>query len=465
MAGITAAGVGTGLDINSIVSQLVSAEKQPEQSRLDNQKSQLQTELSAYGKLKSSLSSVGDALKGLGDLKAGRTASVSDGSVLSAKAGDNAAIGNYSIVVSHLAQAQSLASQDFSSSTATVGTGTINLSVGSGASKTITIDSSNNTLQGIADAINNAGAGVSASIVNDGTGYRLALSSGTTGASNTINLTVTDSDGNNTDTSGLSALASANMTQTVAAQDAKFTVNGLQITSASNTNDSAIQGVTLNLKQASSTPTTVSVNADTSSVVSAVQKLVTAYSSFNKQASQLSAYDPSTQQAGVLLGDSTLRTVAGRLQSALINPVAGAPAAYASLVDVGITTDSNGNMQLDTSKLQAALKDNFGGVVGMLNGAAKSLDTTVNNITGVGGALQSRTDGINTELKRIAQQQTNLNQRMTELQKSLMKQYTAMDTLVAQMQNTSNYLTQQLASLPLASSSSSTSSSSSSSGG
>lgn len=449
MASISSAGIGTGLDINSIVSQLVAAERAPVKSRLDTKEANLQAELSAFGTLKSSLSTFQDALKGLTDLKAGRTAGSSDGDILGVSADDGAALGTYGISVSQLASAQSLASESFPDSTSALGTGTLTLQVGSGDAATITIDSTNNSLEGIAAAINEADAGVSATIVNDGSGDRLVLNSLDTGAANTISLTVADDDGNDTDASGLSAIASANLTETVAAEDAHFTVNGIAITSASNDNDSAIQGLTLNLEDVSSgTPVTVTVDADKAAVTGALQTLVDAYNKFNDLAKQLTAYDPNTRQAGILLGDSTLRTVAVSLQNALISTVAGAPANYDNLVDIGITTDSNGKMQLDGDALNKALDSDFGAVVGTLNQAASGLDDTVGSLVQSGGLFDSRTGSIQDQLDDIGDQRTDLDNRMTQLQQTLMAQYTAMDTLVAQLQSTSNYLTQQLANLP-----------------
>lgn len=451
MASISAAGIGTGLDINSIVSQLVAAERAPVKSRLDTKEANLQAELSAFGTLKSSLSTLQDALKGLNDLKAGRTASSSDGDVLGVSADDGIALGTYRISVSQLASAQSLASESFADSTSALGTGTLTLQVGSGDAATITIDSTNNSLEGIAAAINDTDVGVSATIVNDGSGDRLVLNGLDTGAANTISLTVADDDGNDSDASGLSAIASSNLTETVAAGDAHFTINGLDITSASNDSDSAIQGLTLNLKDVSSgTPVTVTVDADKAAVTGALQKLVDAYNKFNGLAKQLTAYDPDTRQAGILLGDSTLRTVAVSLQNALISSVAGAPANYDNLVDIGITTDSDGKMQLDKDVLNKALDSDFGAVVGTLNQAASGLDDTVGSLVQSGGLFDSRTGSIQDQLDDIGDQRLDLDHRMTQLQQTLMAQYTAMDTLVAQLQSTSNYLTQQLANLPKA---------------
>lgn len=449
MAGISSPGVGSGLDIGSIVSQLVAAERAPAQSIINRESAELSAELSAFGTLKSKLGTIEDALTSLAELKTERSTSVSDSDRLGVSATPEAFTGNYRIQIEQLARAQTLASAGYADTETAVGNGTITLSVGDADPVEVAIDAENNTLQGIADAINAADAGVGASIINDGSGFRLVLNAQDTGADNTVSVTVADDDGNSTDTSGLSALAAANLSETVAAQDARFTVNGLSIISASNVNDSAIQGLTLTLKQFDpATTVTIAVTPDENAVKAALQAFVEGYNGLINQVKQFTAYDPETRRGGVLVGDSLLRGIVADLQNGLFDPVEGAPAEFDNLVELGITTDRDGKMQLDEELLDAAMAEDFGGVVSMLNQAATGFKSLVSGMLETGGVIESRTEGIETRLEDVDEEQIDLNRRMAGLEERLLAKFTAMDQLVAQLQTTSNYLTQQLANLP-----------------
>ena len=273
---VAATGIGSGLDIEGLVTQLVAAERGPTETRLVQREARATAQLSGFGTLQGALSSLQSAVDTLADTAtfSQRSATSSNTDALGVSASADAAAGSFSVSVDRLAQSQSLASGSFASLTDVVGEGELTLRFGTAdvtgadpgpesfdsfsvnadrASATITIDSSNNTLQGVRDAINAADAGVSAAIVNDGEGFRLLLSSTETGAASSIEIQVSDSgDGNNNDTDGLSQLAfnttANNLSQTVAAQDASFSINGLALTSASNNADNVIDGVSLTLQ-------------------------------------------------------------------------------------------------------------------------------------------------------------------------------------------------------------------------
>ena len=252
---------------------------------------------------------------------------INDSTVASVSASSTAVAGTYALNVTAVAQSQKVKSTTFTNVTDVVGTGVLTIQFGtydSGGntftpntaktSKNITIGSFINTLSGVRDAINAANAGVSATIVNDGTGNRLVISSQDTGLANSLKITVADDDLGNTDTSGLSKLAfdptavvgsGQNLSQTQAAKDAALTVDGLAITSASNTLTSAIQGVTLNLLKETSSPATITVASDPSKIFSALSNFVAGYNNFSKTLSSLTAYNAATKQGGPLLGDPT----------------------------------------------------------------------------------------------------------------------------------------------------------------
>lgn len=399
MASISSPGIGSGLDISSIVEQLVSAERVPVESRLNTKEATYQAELSAYGALKSTLSSFKGSLASLTSFENFQSlrASSSDSSVISASVSDGALTGNYSIEVSDLAKAQTIASKAFADTTTTVGEGTLTFQFGtydSGGNtftpnadkgiKTVDISSTDGSLVGIRDAVNDADIGVSASIINDGSGYRLVFNSDDTGAANSLKVTVSDSsDASDTDDAGLSQLAydptatvgaGKNLEEKVTAQDAAFTVNGISVTSSSNEISSVIDGLTLNLKDVTSgTPVSVSVSTSTSNITKNVEAFVTAFNDMVKTINSLTSYNADTKQAGILLGDSVTRGVTSQIRNILSSAVAGLDGAYRSLADIGITTQAGGTLALDSSKLSDAIKADPA-VVGKLFAAAGTTD-------------------------------------------------------------------------------------------
>ena len=373
MAVISSPGIGSGLNINDIVSKLMTAERAP-LTRLDAKEAPLQARLSAYGTLKSSLAALRDAAGALATPEkfTASTARVADAEIASATASATAVAGTHSIEVQALARAQTLAAVAQPSTATTIGSGTITLQLGTyaggaftanpdRASKTITIAPGQASLAGVRDAINAAGAGVSASLVNDGTGYRLALTSQASGAANAMRITVADDDGNNTDAAGLSLLAfdattggTSNLEEKVAAQDATLVVDGIEVRRATNVAADVLDGITLTLTDEGST--TLTVSRDTAGAVGAVQGFVKAYNDLQKLVKAASGYDAETGQGGILLGDATLRGIQSTLRTALSRPVTGAGNAT-TMASVGISVQRDGTLQLDSAKLTAALAD------------------------------------------------------------------------------------------------------------
>lgn len=381
---ITAAGAGSNLDVNGLVSQLMAAERAP-LALLQKRESDYQAKLSAYGTLKGALSAFQTAMQGLADPAKYQavTASAADSSLLTATGNSNgkAVPGNYSVEVQQLAQQQKIRSDGFASTSSIVGSGTLTIQYGTYDSvlntftlndakpaQTITIDPSRNTLSGVRDAINAANAGVSATIVNDGTSNKLVLTAKDTGAANSLKITVSDDDGGNLDAAGLSSLAfdpaagggsGRNLTQVQAAQDAKLRIDGIDIVKSSNTITDAIEGITLNLlKTNAGSPTTLNVSQDTAAVKTAVETFVKSYNSINQTLSSLTAYNPGAKKGAILQGDSAAFSVQRGIQAALM-AMTGGGNDFTSLSQIGVALQKDGSLAVDAAKLQASMDAKF----------------------------------------------------------------------------------------------------------
>jgi flagellar hook-associated protein 2 len=392
---VSATGIGSGLDIEGLVAQLVSAESTPVESRLTSKEAALTAEFSAFGSLNGALASFQNSLSQLNNINtfSQRLASASDGDVVDISANSDASTGTYGLSVTQLAKTHSLASGSYSSVSDTVGTGTITIRFGTTdytspdpgpesynsfsvnpdvGVATFTIDNTNNTLAGLRDAINDADAGVSAAIVNDGSGYRLLLNSSATGEANSLEISVDDTgDSDDLNNSGLSALAfnsgATNLSQTVAAQDALFSINGLAVSSSENTISDVIDGVTLTLKDVTGeAPVSLSITEDQDSVKAAVTGLVDSYNSLTNTINRLTAYDPDTGIAGALQGDFSVRSIASQLRSVLTGSVEGfSEATFGSFSEIGITTESDGTLSINSANLDKALASHFDEIVGL----------------------------------------------------------------------------------------------------
>jgi flagellar hook-associated protein 2 len=402
---MSAAGIGSNLDVDGIVSQLMTVEKQP-LALLQKREADYQSKLSAYGTLKGSLSAFQTAMQGLADGSKfqSATASATDPSVLTASAsGTNgkAVPGSYSVEVQQLAQQQKIRTDGFASTSTMVGSGTLTIQYGtydSGSNsftlnnakpaQTVTIDPANNTLSGVRDAINAANIGVSATIINDGASNRLVMTSKDTGASSSIKISVGDGDGNDLDASGLSQLAfdptaaagtGKNMAEVQSGQDAKLKIDGIAISKPSNTIADAIEGVTLNLlKSNAGSPTTLTVGRDAAGVKASVEAFVKAYNNVSQTLAGLSAYNATTKTGAALQGDSTTLSIQSRLRATLSATVGGGVAGgFSSLSEIGVAFQKDGTLALDSTKLQTALDNNFDGIAGLFSAQGKSSDSLV----------------------------------------------------------------------------------------
>lgn len=394
----------TNLDVNSIVSQLMTVERQPI-NKLNVKEAGYQAKLSAYGSVKGGVAGFQTAVQGLSSASNFQSlkATPSDATVFSASASSIAAAGTYSLEVTSLAQAQKLVATGQASSTDAIGTGasttvtfdfgtisggTFNSTTGkytgaafasNGAGTTsITIDSGNNSLQGMRDAINAAQAGVTATIINDGSGtpYRLALSSDSNGVSNSMKITVS---GDATVSSLLAhdPAGTQNLAQTVTAQNADFKVNGVTVSKTSNTVSDVIQGVTLTLNKITSSAATLTVARDTASVGSSISGFVKAYNDLAAMLKNASAYNAATKQGAILQGDSTVRSLQSQLRSMLSTPVVGTTGILTTLSDVGVTFQKDGTLALNQTKLDSAIASNFSDIASLFAAVGKATDSLV----------------------------------------------------------------------------------------
>lgn len=384
MASISSLGVGSGVLNSDLIDQLVAAERKPADDRLNFKKQSTEALISAYGKLRSAVTELRLPMRQLSapdNLKAfSATSSNSDVGV--SIDSTKASRGSYSIQVDSLAQAQSLASATFADKDSTaVGTGSLTLTVGD-KTTTINVDSSNNTLQGLANAINDAGAGATAGVIDTGSGFRLVLSSENSGTDNAIGISVSDTDGNSADTTGLSRFSfngtNNNLTETVAAKDAIVQVNGITITRSTNTIDNVIDGLSFTAK-AKGAVSTVKVEQDTGAVADRVQSFVDKFNALQQTIDGLAGYNASTGRGGILNGDSTIRNIQGELRSIITRVVPGMEnSSVRSLADVGITTDfQSGGLQFDRDKFESQLRTNPDDVTALFAEQGRSTDSQV----------------------------------------------------------------------------------------
>jgi flagellar hook-associated protein 2 len=467
---ITSTGIGSGLNISAIVTALTNSYGAAQTNELSSEKTTLNAQVSAFGTFQSALETLQATLSSIQTpaALAGYSATVADKTIASATTNSDAVPGSYSLEVQNLATAQSLASAPLAGANSYVGTATLSISVGS-QSTTINIDSTNDTLSGIASAINSASnnPGVTASVITTTAGARLVLTGTTTGADNTITVTQTGGDGGLQQIAYDPANGVTNLTQTQAAQDASFTINGYAATSASNQVSNAISGVTLDLTgvSAANTPTTVSVSPDTSTASTSIGTFVTAVNGVISAIQSLTSYDPSTQTAGPLNGNATLESFQNQLEN-ILDTVQSGSGGVNSLAQLGISADANtGQLDTDSTALGNALSGSLSSVENLLggtNGIATKLNTLINQYTGPSGLLNSINQGLQTSLSQVSQQQTALQAELATYSATLTTEYNAMDTAVASLKETQTYLTAEFN--PNQSSSSSSSSGSSSLG-
>lgn len=472
MAGIQAAGLGSGLDINSLVNQLIGAQSGP-LNALSSKAQTVQNNISNIGSLKSAYSTFQSALQGLSNSSAatalmGLQASSSDAAIASATiaSGGVANAGAYAVNATTLASAQSLVSSAGQSSASTaIGGGTLSISLGAISGGTLDPDTgkysgstfemasaspvnvtipAGSSLTQIASAINSSSAGVKAAVVFDGSKHLLTLSSAQTGAKSAIKITSTGD-------AALSALVDQdpagpqNFKQINPPKDLAATINGIPVTGSSNTLTGNVEG--LNFTFAKTGPATVTVSQSASSVASAMGAMVSSWNALNALSKKLTGYDAETKVAGPLQGDSLASGALSQLRSSFFgSSFSGANPAYSTLMSLGVSVDSKGVASIDNAKLSAALKADPQAAQKLFasggGNATKQATDLLTSLTGAAG-FQSRIDGLNSQLRLISKQQTDVQARLESEKKSLLAQFTSLDTMVSSFNNVSSFLSQQ----------------------
>lgn len=340
----------------------------------------------------------------------------------------------------------------YTSADAVIDEGTLALTVGSGTVRQITIDSSNSTLAGLRDAINSANVGVTATLTTVGANdVRLMLTSGTIG--NEGKITLSGLSGFSFDpTTGTGDLSQASADGGQAAQGSKIKLNGIVYNGASNTITDALDGVTLNLTKVTTSATTLTVSQDKSSTLkTALTNIVKAYNDLNSTIRDLGKYDDKTKQGGPLLGNSTLRTVSNSIKNVFQSAVTGSNGDYKRLSDLGLAIQKDGSIVFDSTKLTTATSADYEAVATMVASFGTAAQTLTGGMLGTEGSITAATDGAQRSIKDIDKQRETLSARLVQIEARYRRQFSALDSLIASMNTTSSYLSQQLASLPGAS--------------
>lgn len=471
MATISSPGLGSGLDVNSIVSQLVALERRPI-TLLQQQKATQQAKLSAFGLLQSYTVNVHDAVGRLAkpELWEKTRATSSDATAVTATSSASAVNGNYSIEVSRLAQAQALASAAYASNTAPVGSGTLKIELGTwsaghtaftpkaGTSGVdIVIEPGADSLEDVRAAINAANAGVSASIVKDATGSRLVLRSTATGEENAVRLTATADAPAVPGGPTLDALsfdppsAVGSMSETLAALNATAVINGLPVSSASNTLSGVVEGLTLTLAKTTTAPVQVGVSLDSAAMRTAVDDFVKAYNEINRYIADQTKYDADKKVGGTLQGDGATRSLQSQLRGA-VSTGSGASPGLARMSDLGIELQRDGSLVIDDAKFTAALANPAAvqaaftaDAIGEANdGFAVRIKALTALLTGSEGLVSTRTAGLRASIDRSDKQIERYEDRVAQTEARLLRQYSALDTSLSNLNGLGSFVSQQI---------------------
>ena len=472
MASITSSGLGSGLDVTSIISQLMTIEKQP-LIALNTQQSSINAKISSFGKIQNAIGTLRDKSAAINstELWGRTTTTLSDASVatVTSVSGQSGVAGSHTLQIDALAAAQTVSSTAFSSNAALLSEGTVTIDIGSWtgsspstaftaksgtSSVSISIGSGETSLGSIRDKINAAGAGVTAGIVNDASGARLTLRSTATGEENAFRISVTETSDDGNAATGLSALAynamapSSPMMLSQSARNARAVIDGISITSASNTLDGVIEGVSIKFNK-TTTAVDMSVVADFSDVKTKISDFMTAYNGLVDQIKTETKYDPETKTAGKLQSDRTAVGLLNKMQSLLYQEFSGTDSgSLKRLSDIGLSINATGRLELKSSKLDSALT-NPDQVKALLNGGNTNDSTAVTGFMkrfrvfadaaqGTEGPLETRTTGLKSQLKQVTDRQGVLDLRYQSVEARLKKQYDSLDQRMSSINGLSN---------------------------
>lgn len=466
MSNISISGVGSGLDIQSIVSQLVAVERAP-LTKLAAQQSTLQAKLSTFGTINSQFDTLASAASKLSGASGWNpvTATSSNSDAIKVTASAGAPATSLTMEVDYLAKAQSAASTSVTAGS-DIGSGTLTIEIGQWTGSSfagngdtpveVTIDPDAMTLADIASAINDADAGVSATVLKDSTGERLLVRSKSTGEENGFRISAADDDGQDTDAAGLSQLAfdlgNANgMGQTQEARNAHAIINGVDVYSASNRLTDTLPGMTIQLLQETTQSVEIDVSSDMESIKANIDAFVSAYNTINATIATATRYDAGTKVAGTLQGDSTAVGLQNALRSMMRSISGSSP--YAKLSEIGITFQTDGSLSVNTGTLDDALNTDFQGVKDLFTidtgeattmGFGHKIEAFAEGLIESGGLISNRRDALQKAIDRNNDEQDKVNDRADRAQTRYLAQYTAMDVAVGKLNSLSSFVAQQI---------------------
>jgi flagellar hook-associated protein 2 len=420
-------GTGQGIDVASTVATLISNLRGPEQLWQTQQKF-LQVQSSSLTQLNTEVTALANAVSNLTDPSGkinARSVTSSQPGLVTASASSTSPTGNHTVVVSNLATTASYYSDPIGSSSTPLNTGTFTIQVGAGTAATVTIDNTNNTLDGLSAAINNMNIGVSASVVNDANGARLTIVSNASGAAS--DLTITNEAG------GLSFNKGASGT------NASLTVDGVPISSGSNVVSGAVAGLTLNLLGSDpNTQVQVGIAPDATTIKQAVTDFVTAYNTIIQDLNSQFTYNTTTNSAGPLASDSAARIVQNEMLSAMTYS-GSSTTGFNTLASLGIDMNNDGTLSINDATLSNAISTNYSGVQNFFHNAsatgfADTLQTQLNGLTDpTQGAFYVDLQGMNNETKSFQDQIDNFEVYIASEQTMLTQQYTQVDIALRQL--------------------------------
>ncbi|MCA0174929.1 MAG: flagellar filament capping protein FliD [Proteobacteria bacterium] len=471
---LSSTGVGSGLDVNAIMTKLMAVEYLP-YNRMTTEISSYKTQLSSVGQMQNLVATMRDKAQALTNpsVWGAKAVTTADAAVVTGTGTPSAVAGNYAITVQQLAARQTAVSGTFASSAAEVGAGKLTIEMGSWdgppataftgkpGSSAIEVDISGDTsLAGVRDKINAANAGVTATIVNDASGARLSLQSTNSGAVNGFRISATETADDGNPATGLSALA-VDATQSGApssitqwSANARASINGIAVESASNVFEGVSDGLTVTVNKVSTTPVNLSVNADNSAVTTAVNDFITAYNAMNSYLRTQTKYDEATKTAGPLQGDATMISLASQLRG-VINEPSSASSQWSMLSQVGITMQQDGSLKVDSAKLAEAMKNpdevrKLMGNDGTTTGASGFMDRfrdLGSRVLASDGSLEVKEQSIQERIKNATNRQASLQVRLDQTEARLRAQYQALDKSMASLNSLSSYVVQQMAML------------------
>ncbi len=427
-----------GIDVQGAVSSIINGLRGPERL-LQTQQSLLNSQQSVLNDVSAKLSSLltkVDALRsGTGALNA-KTTTSANSAVVTAAAGAAAQAGTHTIVVASVATTASIYSSQLATSSTTFSAGNIAIKIGGNNPVTIPVDGTNNTLDGLAASINNAAAGVSASVVTDSGGARLALVAKSSGAAGDVTIT--------SNASGLTFIKG------VTGADASLTVDGIPVTSSSNSVSSAIAGVTLNLNSASpGTPVSVGVDADSSQAKAAIQSFVDGY---NAVVTAINAQSNTGVGSSAVLGaDSSLRELQQRILTDIGQSITG-NSGFVNLESIGVRLQNDGTLKVDSAALDSALSSNFVAVQNLFQSAAGLADTFHTDLASLTdstqGLLAVTIKGNTDTLTSLTNSINDMKERITDRQTSLLAEYNKINVTLQQLPLLQQQVAAQLSSIP-----------------